>query len=148
MGTGVGDRRGGLGAQRSTSPMFFPDMAAPFDSLCSLLTCPLLVAAFLGHPLNASLYLLTLLYFLSFTVSPPDILSIHLFSCLSYQNVCSMTTRDFVLFTARVDSQCCQLVSNLALVKFFISLYVFHRVALMIKCADNKAALGTVPSIS
>lgn len=63
MGTGVGDRRGGLGAQRSTSPMFFPDMAAPFDSLCSLLTCPLLVEAFLGHPLNPSLYLLTLLYF-------------------------------------------------------------------------------------
>ena len=59
-----------------------------------------------------------------------------------------MTTGDFVLFTARVDSQCCQLVSNLALVKLFISLYFFHRVALMIKCTDNKAALGTGPSVS
>lgn len=54
--------------------------------------------------------------------------------------------RDLVLFTARIKSQRCQLLCNLALVKLLSSLR-FHRVILITKCTYNKVALGTVPGI-
>ena len=56
--------------------------------------------------------------------------------------------RDFVLFTAGIESQHCQLLAHLALAKLFTALYFSHRVILIMKWANNKVALGVVPSIS
>lgn len=125
LGAGVEDRKGRFAAQSSPSPVRFPRMPQGFLPwfILFLLRYPLMREAFLDHPPHLSLSPYSALFLFFTFVSTGHI---HLFVQLSFLlSRVLHDYRDFVLFTAGIKSQLCQLLANLTLVEWLISLCLF-----------------------